>query len=374
MIHTFKRVRMILCIMTMLVLNATVLPGQDNTDWMMKGKYGIFMHYQYRIMLGYKTPAMPDASEASPEEFNALVDGFDVEGFARQMELGGVSWVLLCLDDTHFGYTCSPNSTFDKYTDYKPGERCSHRDLPMELADALDPKGIRLMLYWSGLASTDASGSVKYFGYAGDPKAMYGVKNQSFSTDPEKRRIALEILQVWVDRYKDKVSGWWFDGFDRPSGNGWQDSGPSPTMLDLDRVVRSGNPQSVIAFNIGGTRNAFKRRSVIQDYTAGDVYYTAGNPGGGGLGPFSPEKTPAEGGILWNAKPFLGNIYYGLGTGLSYSDQTVIDWLKTINSQGGVATLDYPFHPETGLIKDFAMEQLINIAKAINPGETTSVE
>ena len=46
-------------------------------------------------MLGYKTPELPDQAELSPEQYNAYVNGFDVEAFARQMEEGGVSWVLL---------------------------------------------------------------------------------------------------------------------------------------------------------------------------------------------------------------------------------------------------------------------------------------
>jgi hypothetical protein len=172
------------------------------------------------------------------------------------------------------------------------------------------------------------------------------LKHNLNTTDPEMRKIALEILKEWSDRYKDKVAGWWFDGFDRPSSSGWADSGVAPTLSDLAAAAHSGNPQSVIALNMGGGSNPLGRRSLIQDYTAGDVYFSAGNPkksGENGLVSFTPVKIPAEGGILWNAKPFIGNIYYGLGTGLSYNDQTVIDWLKTINSQGGVATLDYPF-------------------------------
>lgn len=56
------------------------------------GRYGLFMHYQYRMLLGYKTPELPKLSELSPAEFNAFVDGFDVHGFARQMAEGGVSY------------------------------------------------------------------------------------------------------------------------------------------------------------------------------------------------------------------------------------------------------------------------------------------
>ena len=110
---------MILGIMVLLTLKFSFISGQGDIDWMVEGKYGIFMHYQYRILLDYCRPVMPDASEVLPEGFNEFVDGFDVENFAKQMEQGGVSWVMFCLDDTHFGYTCSPNRIFSKYTGYQ---------------------------------------------------------------------------------------------------------------------------------------------------------------------------------------------------------------------------------------------------------------
>ncbi len=44
----------------------------------------------------------------------------------------------------------------------------------------------------------------------------------------------------------------------------------------------------------------------------------------------------------------------------------LIDWINTCNAQGGVCTLDWPFDPKTGLLKDFAMEQLKRVGRAVN--------
>lgn len=41
----------------------------------------------------------------------------------------------------------SPNPTYDRVTGYQPGQRCCTRDLPLDLYRALQPNGIRLMLY-----------------------------------------------------------------------------------------------------------------------------------------------------------------------------------------------------------------------------------
>jgi hypothetical protein len=48
-----------------------------------------------------------------------------------------------------------------------------------------------------------------------------------------------------------------------------------------------------------------------------------------------------------------------------FTDKELIDWINTSNQQGGVCTLDWPFDPKTGLIKDFGIEQMINIKNAI---------
>lgn len=99
---------------------------------MVKGKYDIFMHYQYRIMLGYKTPALPAPSEMTSSQWNHFVDGFDVDGFTQQMEEAQVGWVMFCLDDHYLAWPSSPNSQFDLYTGYEPGEKCSRRDMIMK--------------------------------------------------------------------------------------------------------------------------------------------------------------------------------------------------------------------------------------------------
>lgn len=65
---------------------------------MVKAKYGLILHYQYRIPLGYsiKTqPQFPNPSQMTSSEWNRLVDGFDAEGFAEQMAQAKVGWVMI---------------------------------------------------------------------------------------------------------------------------------------------------------------------------------------------------------------------------------------------------------------------------------------
>jgi hypothetical protein len=39
--------------------------------------------------------------------------------------------------------------------------------------------------------------------------------------------------------------------------------------------------------------------------------------------------------------------------------------LNTCNRQGGVCTLDWPFDPRTGLLKQFGIAQLKRVARAV---------
>ena len=62
---------------------------------------------------------------------------------------------------------------------------------------------------------------------------------------------------------------------------------------------------------------------------------------------------------------YCGNVYHGQGNANQFSDQELIDWINTCNRQGGVCTLDSPFDPRTGLLKDFGLAQLKRVAHAV---------
>ena len=182
---------------------------------MAKGKYGIFLHYQYRILLGYSiktNPQFPDPAQMSAEEWNRFVDGFDVTGFAEQMAEANAGWVIFCLDDHYFAWPCAPNKAFSGYTGYAPGEKCSRRDLILDLANALNAKGIKLIVYYAGLN-----------GYMKEPKVSAGLMdggagrgglNEHAPPSAECRQRRLAVLKEYADRYGGKIAGWWFDGLE----------------------------------------------------------------------------------------------------------------------------------------------------------------
>jgi hypothetical protein len=341
-------------LMVALSLQIEARAGSGDTSWMTKGKYGIFMHYQYRILLGYSIwtkPQFPNAAQMTAAEWNRLVDGFEAKGFAAQMAEAKVGWVMFCLDDHYFAWPCAPNRTFSELTGYAPGEKCSRRDLIMDVANALNAEGIKLICYFAGLN-----------GYMKEPKVTAGLMdevsgrgefNEKIPPPAEGRRRRLVVLKEYADRYQDKIAGWWFDGIELGTYNGklhdWR---------EIDSIVHAPNPKAVIAFSYGANEQACVRKG-IDDFTGGDTWSKQD------LKRLTPARLPAQEGILWQGKIYCGNVYHGQGDGNQFSDQELIDWVSTCTRQGGVCTLDWPFDPKTGLLKDFGLAQLKSIAQAV---------
>lgn len=326
------------------------------TDWLIKSKYGIFIHYQYRILLGYSVktdPQFPDPAKMKSAEWNKFVDGFDVRGFAEQMAAANVGWVIFCLDDHYFAWQCAPNKTFSEFTGYAPGEKCSHRDLIVQLADVLSHKGIKLIVYFAGLN-----------GYMKEPKVSAGLMdargrgnlNQLAPPSAECRRRRLAVLKEYASRYREKIAGWWFDGIEldtyKAESDNWQ---------SIYSIVHEANPKAVIAFSYGRNEQACICEG-IDNYTGGDTWSKED------LNRLTPKQLPPQGGILWHSKIYCGNVYHGMGNANQFTDQELIDWISTCNQQGGVCTVDWPIDPQTGLLKEFGCEQLKRIARAIKRG------
>jgi hypothetical protein len=47
-------------------------------------------------------------------------------------------------------FMIAPNTAFDNYTGYAPGEACAQRDLVIDLHAALSKRGLKLLLYYTG--------------------------------------------------------------------------------------------------------------------------------------------------------------------------------------------------------------------------------
>ncbi len=295
------------------------------TDWMKNARYGVFMHL------------LPDN-----EETLALVERFDVEKLADQLEVVGAGYFVLTLGQNS-GYFNAPNAVYDQQTGYAPGQRCSKRDLPLELSRALAQKGIRLMLYLPCQTPNRDPRAQKAFGLPASPKDQ--------PIDLEFARKWAAVIHYWSDRYGDQVSGWWFDGgYERIHFN----EAIAQTYKD---AVRRGNPQAIVTFNPGVK---LIRYTQAEDYTAGEL-----------TKPFTVLPTSRwVDGSQWHALTYLGSSWGKREP--RHPDESWAKWIRTATDRGGAVTLDVgpnwdPEKGPIGAISEAHMRQLKAIHSALAP-------
>lgn len=305
--------RRALALSFLLAWTGLAAPHNPDTDWFKAARYGVFMHF------------LP-GNDAQL----ALVKAFDVPTVARQLEDMGAKYFVITLGQNS-GYFISPNATYSRVTGCAPGTRCSERDLPLELYRALQPKGIRLMLYLPCQAPNGDRQAQRAFGL---PE---GRKDQPIDLAFAEKWSA--VIQEWADRYGEKVSGWWFDG-------GYQHIQFNETIAaKYAAAVKHGNPKGIVTFNPGVRVIHYTE---AEDYTAGEL----NEP----LGVF-PEGRWLKG-SQWHALTYLGSNWGKRDT--RFTDTQWADWVKGVTDKGGVVTLDMGpnWDPKAGPIGAFAEAQV----------------
>jgi len=297
-------------------------PRENGKKWFKEAKFGVFVHY-----LG------------GGPGWNERVESFDVEKFAGQIERTGAGYLILTLGQNS-GYYCSPNATYEKYAGYETGQRCSRRDLPMEIAEALAEQGIRLMLYLPSRSPQR------------DKQAMTGLRDVH-EQQPAPQEFTWrwsEVITEWSLRYGKKISGWWFDGSYNTTG--WDDLSKPFNWNTWATACRAGNPESILAFN-PGTRidKAFTALTDQQDYTAGEQNKFR----------VTPKTNPAPTELQWHILSFLGTRWAGKD-GPTNSNKYMIEYVRKVNELGGVVSIDVNVSGN-GTIYEPHLRQLIAIGK-----------
>ena len=303
------------------IVRAETFSGK--TDWM-AGKIGVFQHHLFK---------------AAPASF-AEMEKTNPKAMAEQLSRLGVDYFCLTLNQCDASFLC-PNDTFEDLCGYRRGERCFQRDVPMELADALAAKGIRLLLYTTGTPPRGEKRIVDGIGYA------YVGENK----DPLYTRQGAEnwakCLREWSLRYGRKVSGWWLDGcytwlgFDKP------EVGAGALFAE---ALKAGNPDAVVTFNPG---IGLKAHSPAEDYLAGEINE-----------PFFKACTGrwAEG-RQWHLLTYLG-APLAMPQPLRYTDAAWIDWIRPVLRRGGCVTIDCGNSP-TGELPPLKARQIGTIVSAV---------
>jgi hypothetical protein len=241
---------------------------RSNTKWLADAQYGLMFQWGE---WGY-----PEHGQGQP--WPKIIDNFDVEKFANMVQSTGASYVIWSATWRTY-YFPAPILAIERIM---PG-RTSKRDLIGELADALNRRGIKLMLYY-------------HCGY-GDKE--WSVRNFD-TTDPNKigadalfRRNWISIISEVGQRYGSHLAGWVID-------EGWD---PSP-FEEQGEALKTGYPGRIVAFNDW----VRPRLTDFQDFEFGESFDGLND----GAGRLFPDGPPAGGDGVYVEGPHKGLQAHGM--------------------------------------------------------------
>jgi hypothetical protein len=316
--------------------------------------------------LGKVSLPLPEVlkTEAGAARWNELIDGFDVEGLARQVQELGAGYFFITLGQNS-GYYLSPNATYDKLVGRVPS-RLSRRDLVADLAEALAQVGVPLMVYVGAPAPCHDQQAIRGLRFTPpwDVATLISFPPESiFPEDAARTDERLTeyqqnweaVLREWSLRWGPRVHGWWVDGCYQ-ADRMYRELDP-PNFQSFAAALKAGNPDSLVAFN-PGVKVPVISHTEFEDYTAGEI---------SGALPADTEHA-WEGGRLgrwvdgaqFHIVTYLGPTW---GTGEPrFSNETVRAYTRQVNSWDGVITWDVPTQP-SGLIREPFFSQLKGLSK-----------
>lgn len=307
---------------------------QGRAAWMKQARWGVMNHYLADWI------ARVEKVETSVELWNKLIDRFDVEGLAKQIESVGAGYYLITIGQNS-GYYLSPNATYDKYVGIQPS-KCSRRDLVADLSEALHKRRIKLMVYLPAGAPN------------GDRAAREALQWQNGPYPNREFQLKWEqVIREWSTRWGKKVDGLWFDGCYWP--NSMYRSNEPPNFASFAAAARASNPESIVAFNPGVVPRILSL-TPHEDYTAGEI---------NDLDRVEIRRA-VDGkidGVQVHILSFLGE-RWGMGAPRFEAEQ-VVKWSRDIHGKGGVITWDVPIQPN-GLIPEPFMDQLAAVGKGLS--------
>lgn len=206
---------------TLLTASAHAQP-KDYLAPIQQAKVGLFVHYVFGQTKGAPALYTPMTIEGrKPKDLNELADAFDPKKLADFAETMGAEYVIFTA--FHAGMnTLYPSRVMGEICP----EKTSKRDVIRELQDAMDAKGIPLMLYWHPTDSHDLS------------REEFDRITAKF---PDFGEFVLKLMQETTARYGSRIAGYWFDA---PNGKYSQTSVPH-----FKAMILKDTPNAVIWAN-----------------------------------------------------------------------------------------------------------------------------
>ena len=310
-----------------------------NTDWLYRSRWGMASHYLA------DSAGCQHSAGLTMDAWNAQIDAFDALGLARQLAEAQVPYFSITLGQNS-GFYLSPNRTYDELVGIIPS-KCSRRDLIADLAQALSPYGIRMMVYLPGGAPANDA-----------------VARERLEEPRDERMTVLQqrweaVIREWSLRWGPAVSGWWIDG---PYNTAAYQHPDAPNYRSLAEALKAGNPASLVTFN-NGLRTPVYSMTAYEDFTPGEIERDM-TVSPGHLPDFSRLASYSRylDGAQFHIYTIMG-VWWGQGP-VRFPDELTIGYTKFINSTGGVVTWDVPL-TRGGLIQEAFRPQLAALGRAI---------
>ena len=302
--------------------------NNPNTDWFQRAGWGVFVHYL-------------ESLQNNPAELNSLgrrtswdecVKEFDVEKFAGQIEQTRAGYVIFTVQQ-RTRFLIAPNATFDRLAGYQPGEAAATRDLVEDLYQALNRRGIALLLYWTGDGPRDDVRAAKALGWTEKQSEDYV-------------RHWASVVREYGQRYGDKVKGWWVDGCYPWIGYDEKKLGI------MAEAVKAGNPKRIIALNVG-VQDKVRAYTQWEDFTTGEQNEFKDVP-----------ESRWVGGEQWHILSFLGCSHQGWAMpGSKYKKQELASYVRRVTEHGGVVSIDVMLYRDGSLDRS-----QLEMLKAVDAG------
>ncbi len=282
-----------------------------STDWFVDAKYGVTFHWGARTK----------PRRGPPKPYCDAVRDFDVNAFAEMVEKTGAGYVFFT---TYGGTFPAPIKSIEKLL---PGTTCE-RDLIVDMSDALNKRGIKLILYNPGLRT-------------GGFSEAYGWRKEGH------QKNFCDIFTEIGERYGDKVAGFWFD---------FSPFNVSHHFEPLYKAAKAGNPDRIIAWNSWIQRQP----SDFQEFFAGEMAGLGTVPEPNHYKDLQPHAwiiVDNDGG--WSHRELDTDIGPPLET-----DQHLIDFVKACNAKNVVVSMNVGIYQD-GTISPATAKQLRALREAI---------
>ena len=353
-----------ICIYCLILLASLGCRGEeqqpDKTAWF-AGKWGVFFHY-------LATPAGTTGEGTTVEEWNRQINAFDVEGLANQLEKVGADYFVITLGQGS-GLVLAHNKVYDELTGFEPS-KSPKRDLVSDLADALNPRGIKVMVYTAselGWADLEMRKKLRMTDHHNDHRL--GLRDPETPNDWQANRDGqaeyleywMQIHEHWSKKWGTKVDGWWVDGCYKKEIRFPEDE--PPNLKTLKNAMLAGNPEAIVTFNGGKGVYVY---SPHEDYTAGEISRKLPDC----PGPWVEEGREGQS-MDGHRSRFHILTYLGEKWGRGkprYSDEQIVEFATGITSKDGFVSFDVP-PQKNGLIPEEFMPQLKHIGDSVEKSE-----